>query len=87
MLRSNLAISAYLGLPIINSVYRDEKGIYYRSDGKLLGDRSRFQAYSLPPAVCKEKVTEENMIERARELGKKYIVVIRQNSYSIVNVN
>lgn len=85
-LRSNLAVSAYLGLPIINSVYMDGD-MYYRADGKLLGERSQFQAYSLPPAVCGEKITEENMIERARELDKKYIVVIRQHSYSIVNVN
>lgn len=90
LIRPYLAVSAYLGIPVLNSVY--EKNIndityFYRGDGRPFGDRSRFQAYSIPPAVCKEKVTEENMIERARELGKKYIVVIRQNSYSIVNVN
>lgn len=90
LIRPYLAVSAYLGIPVLNSVY--EKNIndityFYRGDGRLFGDRSRFQAYSLPPAVCGEKVTEENMIERARELEKKYIVVIRQNSYSIVNVN
>ena len=85
-IRPYLAISAYLGLPVINSVY-ERNGYFYRGDGKIFGDYNKITGYSLPPALCDKKITKDNMIERAKMLDKKYIIVIENNYYSIVNVN
>lgn len=83
--RPFLAISAYLGLPVINSMY-EHNGFFYRGDGKIFGDYKMTAGYSLPPALCDKKITKDNMIERAKKLDKKYIIVIEKNYYTIVNV-
>ena len=85
-IRPYLAISAYLGLPVINSVY-ERNGYFYRGDGKIFGDYNQISGYSLPPALCDKKITKDNMVERAKMLGKKFVIVIENNYYSIVNVN
>ena len=81
-----LAISVYLGLPVINSVY-EENGYFYRGDGKIFGNYEDIAGYSFPPPICNIKITKENMKDRAKMLGKKYIIVLENNYYTVVNVD
>lgn len=83
--RPYLAVSAYLGVPVINSIY-EKDGYFYRGDDKEYGGYGEFKAYSMPPAVCGEKVTEENMIEKAKAINKKRIILINRNNYSVITV-
>ncbi len=84
--RPHFAISAYLGLPVINSMY-ERNGYFYRGDGKIFGDYRQTVGYSIPPAMCDIKITKENMKDRAKMLGKKYIIVLENNYYTVVNVD
>ena len=85
--RPYLATSAYLGLPVINSIY-EKDGYFYRGDDKAYGRYKGFAGpYAMPPADCGEKVTEENMIARAKAFGKKYIIVLKHNNYYVAKVN
>ena len=79
------AMGGYLGLPVINSIYVDGD-CFYRGDGRKFGKYEEIHRYSLPPPVCGRKVTQENMIEYAKNIKKKYIIVLNNNSYSIVTV-
>ena len=72
-------------MPIINSIYKDGD-YFYRGDGRLYGTYEDFHGYSLPPPVCGKKITRANMEEYARAIGKKYIILIRNNSYSMVKI-
>ncbi len=81
----NIAASAYIGIPVLNSMY-EKNGIFYRGDDRIFGPYETFTAYSMPPPLCKEKVTEDTMIERAKEIGKKHIIVLNKCSYSIIDV-
>jgi hypothetical protein len=85
LLYGNMAVSAYLGLPIINSIYVNDN-IFYRGDMLRLGRYSEFAGYSLPPIVCGERVSKENMQEAAKKIGKKKIIILGSNSYEIINV-
>jgi len=84
-MRPYWAVSGYLGIPVMNGIYEDN-GLFYRGDGKLLGTYNDFPGYGLPPALCDKKITKENMIERAKFLNKKHIIVINKHSYEIVDV-
>ena len=82
----NFATSAYIGIPILNSMYEKE-GIFYRGDDRIFGPYKAFTSYSMPPPLCKDKVTEDNMINRAREIGKKHIIVLNKYDYYIIDIN
>ncbi len=79
-----LATAAYTGLPVINAMYIKDD-VFYRGDdyeaGKYLSN------YSLPPKICGDKVTLDNMRKCAKKLNKKYIVVIDENGYEIVDAD
>ena len=85
LLYGNIAVSAYLGLPIINSVFVKDD-IFYRGDMLRVGRYCEFAGYSLPPIVCGKRVTRENMLEAAKKIGKKKIIILGNNSYEIINV-
>lgn len=79
------SVGAYLGIPVINGMYEDN-GLFYRGDGKLFGAYNDFPGYGLPPALCDKKITKENMIERAKFLHKRHLIVINRHSYDIIDV-
>lgn len=83
--RPYFAVSAYIGIPVINSVYEKDR-VFYRGDDRIFGTYGDMGAYSMPPALCKGKVSEDTMIERAKEIGKKHIIVLNKCSYSIIDV-
>ena len=83
--RPYLAVSAYLGLPVINSMYENNQR-FYRGDDKEYGKYNDFASYYLPPAVCGEKVTEENMMSKAKDLNKNNILLIKNDSYELISV-
>jgi len=85
LLYGNLAITAYLGIPIINSLYI-KNDIFYRGDKLKLGKHEDIAGYSMPPIICGDRVTDENMIEYAKKIGKKKIIILENNSYKIVDV-
>lgn len=85
LLYGNLAITAYLGIPIINSLYI-KNDIFYRGDKLKLGKLEDIAGYSMPPIICGDRVTDENMIEYAKKIGKKKIIILENNSYKIVDV-
>ncbi len=64
----------------------ERNGYFYRGDDKVYGNYEQTAGYSLPPALCDKKITKENMIERAKQLGKKYIIVIEKNYYTVEEV-
>ena len=84
-LYGNLAITAYLGLPIINSIYiRDN--IFYRGDMLKLGKYEEIAGYTMPPIICGERVTKDNMMDVAKRINKKKIIILNNNNYEILNV-
>ncbi len=83
--RPYLAISAYIGVPVINSIYI-KNDYFYRGDGKIYGMYKDINAYSMPPVLCGEKVTKQNMIERAEKINKKNIIIISKDKYEIINL-
>lgn len=85
LLYGNIAVSAYLGMPVLNSIYI-ENGYFYRGDKLRLGKYEDIAGYSLPPIVCGEIVTKENMNAIAKKIGKKKIIILENNSYVITNV-
>lgn len=80
------AASAYTGLTIINAMYFSENK-FYRGDGIRFGEYKDFLGYSIPPAICDKKITIENMKDEAFRLGKKYVVVLKNDSFEVVSVN
>ena len=85
-LYGNLAISAYLGFPIINSIYKDEE-YFYRGDMLKMGTYDEVARYSLPPIICGNRVTKYNMMDAAKKINKKKIIVLENNSYTILDVH
>lgn len=84
-LYGNLAITAYLGIPVINSIYVKDD-IFYRGDMLKIGKYEEIAGYSMPPITCGERVTKDNMMEVAKKIGKKKIIILYNNSYEILNV-
>jgi hypothetical protein len=80
-----LSASAYTGLPVINAMYI-KNGMFYLGNDQCLGKYEEFSGYSLPPAVCGEKITLDNMKDIAKTLSKKYIIVIEKESFYIIDV-
>ena len=83
--RPYLATSAYLGVPVINSIY-ERNGRFYRGDDKEYGLYKDFASYSMPPAICGEKMTELNMEEVAKNINRSHVIVLRDSCYSIINI-
>ena len=65
--------------------YYVEKVIFFRGYDRIYGED--VCAYSMPPVLCTEKVTKENMLERAKSIGRKHIIVLNKYSYSIIDIN
>lgn len=81
-----MAVSAYTGLPVINAMYLKDN-VFYRGDDAVFGEISEFgPEYSIPPAVCGEKVTLQNMEDVALKLNKKHIIVIKKDGFEVVAV-
>lgn len=83
-MKAYLAITAYLGMPIINSMYV-LNNLFFRGDNLYLGEYSDIVGYSMPPIIC-DKVTKENMHDIAKKLNKKYIILLTGTSYKIIDV-
>jgi len=83
-MKAYLATTAYLGMPIINSMYV-ANNLFFRGDGLYLGGYSDIVGYSMPPIIC-DKVTKENMHDIAKKLNKKYIILLTGTSYKIIDV-
>ena len=84
--RPYLAASAYLGLPVINSIYEKDNR-FYRGDDKEYGQYNDFAgAYNMPPAICGKKVTESNMKEAAKAINRSHIIVLHDNNYSVLDL-
>lgn len=86
MVKPDLCISAWLGIPVINSIYL-ENNIFYRGDGAAYGKYSDFAGYSMPPKTCGSKITRQNATKIAAKLNKKHIIFINKDNYDILTVN
>lgn len=82
-MNSFLATTAYLGIPIINSIYLENEQ-FYRGDGAKLGFYENFVGYSMPPAICYQKISLEDIEYVANTLNKEKIIIISKNNIKIL---
>ncbi|MDD5929216.1 MAG: hypothetical protein PUC37_05355 [Spirochaetales bacterium] len=85
LIKPYLAISAYIGIPVINAVYL-KNNIFFRGDDKKFGKYSDFGQYSLPPSICGEKLNTENLQEYAKKLKKNKIIILHKDGFKILNL-
>ncbi|UTC82360.1 hypothetical protein [Treponema denticola] len=79
-------ISAYVGLPTINSIYTSD-GKYYRGDGEFLTDSFSTMTYGLNTVTKRDFFTFDEAYIQAKQLRKKFIVYLYDDTFKVIQVN
>ena len=84
-LKGMYAVASLLGVPVINALYTDGESTF-RGDGKNLGTGLSYFYGVSSVNLFHVQVTEANMKEYARRMGKKKIIVLTGEVYRLVDV-
>ena len=79
------SVPAYTGLPVINAMYFKDDVFFVGNDAEF-GQIADSPDYGLPPRICGDKVTEENMLQVAAKQNKKYVIVVGKDCFEVVPV-
>ena len=86
LLRPEFAAACLYRVPVLNVSYEDGD-FYVRCDGRKSWKKtSRFSYGMMTIKHHSENLTSENMIDYAKKIGKKHIIVLSGDTYSVVDV-
>lgn len=85
VMKGDFAAASLYGIPVINAIYKNDK-YGFRGDDKLAFEVPFDDGYGLLSVHNKQKVTQENMIAVAKEYKKKYIILLTNDTYRVIDV-